>query len=472
MPQSNSLLKDYLDIPHGTKVEDGMLVRKKNPDRSDEIDSGQWLLQRLNDLPAEAPMFVSELYQLWSSTAQPLVESVVDDPAKPKNHFLLTSAHFTSSPSLQQLNQLFSDNHSLKGLASILVISLLVGQGRYKKIGLNANNEFINLEFINALCLLQEDNFGRGISFDFTRRDLESLPLIADYLPYQWLDFQALDMGMPVYFDETIYKRLARDPQFLEEKYRTILNIILTPDYVLQDLADERFKNQNLKQFVLNMIKSRIVVLEQQALLIRSFREYVYRNHNYSESLLQNLQHFQLDHSNRAPLLMKLKFNKINSEEEIERYVSDSKKFSDAYKKTLFTTLALDNIHKAKTLDEVLEYVKYLKSSPDYNIVKHRSRNFNLSFLGTQFNGVEVSNTFSQLIKAAKNQMIRIATQHANVGDISDLQTLASDGNEFHDLIHAQRFRFFKKQTDSDKAVAKALASHAPGITELMVHRR
>ena len=61
-----------------------MLVRKKNPDRSDAIDSGQWLLQRLNDLPADAPVFVSELYQLWSSKAQPLVESVVDDPAEPK----------------------------------------------------------------------------------------------------------------------------------------------------------------------------------------------------------------------------------------------------------------------------------------------------------------------------------------------------------------------------------------------------
>ena len=426
-------------------------------------------LQTNMDCPAPAAVLVSDLYRLWAATPQPRTQLVEHNTAAGKKQYLLTEESKDAQPYLSGIFAMRPsvraaiDEDKTAGLAALLVIALTVGQGYLRKLALNNKNQFIQNDFNEALCLFWHDHFGFGCEFEFYSADLQVLPLLRNYAPFQWLDIEFLDDidSSPFYSSNETLTRLRNNPKFLAEKYQTILIIILTPANVISDLADSLFAtDSNLKSEVVGLLKNRINNLEKSALAIPSFRKYLFKQTSACiHQFLAKVKDFPALNPEAMKLQMLLKFNLIKSPEHFEYYISQHKTFSTRYKRFVLKDMVEKSLHKASTFDEVMSQVAKIRHSEPYLILKQRQGLFRMSWLGTQYDGVEVSESFDNLILLAKNQLISIAKAKAYAGDKSLLRALSQPDNSYGKLIHMQRYRFFADETYSAALVRDLLAA-------------
>jgi hypothetical protein len=334
MPQFNKLLYDYLDL--NTKVEihkDVYQVTKKNASRNKDIPAAVWVLKK-SDALASIHVFASELYRLWSSAQQPRTELVVDNPALPANYYVLRRAIAGFRPGFSHPEvEVLLQSKKTPGLASLLVISLLLGLSRLSDVGVTGQNEFITRNNDTAFCLFWKDMYATGCSYDITTRDLQILPLITDYSPHQWLNCAYLnENGLIIRDYPEVLIAIKNDRAFLKEKYQTLLRIILTPESVLDNLATV-IGDIPLRVHVLELLKARMQTLEQEALLIPEFRKFL-----FLEDLTLR-QHFAL-RLEKFPQLnyyetmgkIDIKFFLISLPQSLESYVARfGKEFQKSY---------------------------------------------------------------------------------------------------------------------------------------------
>jgi hypothetical protein len=450
---------------------------KTHPDN----ELNRWILKandqaHISNLFAAVPVLVSELYRLWAATPQPRTELVVDDPQSPRAYYVLSEEvqgfrPYTISVGPNPVVRNIICNDSSKGLASLVVISLLLGQCDLKDIGINDKNEFVHFDDDHALCLFWKDLGRDNFNFDITSDDLKILPQIKDYAPHQWLGYKFMgEFGIPHYQFDPVLQALSADPRFIQEKYAALLKIIMTPESLIQALVAQHIQHEYVRTFVINLIIKRKRMLEEQALLLSGFREYMYaQSPRIFDDFILKVKAFNIAGTEIIGSHMRHKFRLMSSPQLLSQHVvSNHDQFNKAYTKKLLTGMIMDSIRKQNSMAEVLDIIKKLELTESAKFVIQRNRNFGFSFYGHQYNGKAVNKTFTDIIKVAKNQMLKIALEAAKNGDRSHLEILAGE-NEFHQFLHAQRSRFFWSKSTSEKILAKAsAAANAAEYGEIM----
>jgi hypothetical protein len=416
--------------------------------------------------PEPASVLVSELYRLWAATKQPRTQ-LVKTSVKGRFHTLseeITEAEPYLSHSITMNSKVRTaiEEGRTSGLTALLVIALTVGQGYLRKVFLNKNNQFVQDDFDQALCGFWQDNFGFGCEFDFSSADLQNLPFLSNYAPFQWLDLEFLDdvLESPMYAsNDPVLEKQKRDKKFLAEKYQTLLWIILTPFSVISEMANDLIEDLQLKTFVLDLLKPRLFKLETAALLMDGFRKYIFEQApDCINKLSTNLTYFPDINPDAFKMQMQLKFNLIKCQAHLEVYVTNHQEFSTRYKRYLLMSMVESMLRKAKTFEEVMSFIIKIRDSSPYLILKQRQGFFRASVMGTHHDGVAVSDSYDFLLHLAKARMIQIAKNKACLErDKSLLQTLSRRDNPYGKFIHMQRYRFFAKETESARAVRELL---------------
>jgi hypothetical protein len=424
-----------------------------------------------NDCPAPVSVLVSELYRLWAATPQPRTQLV--KTAVSASRYLVTEEIKTAEPYLRGT---FTINPTVRkaieadrtsGLAALLVIALTVGQGYLCKLVLNNKNQFVQREFDQALGIFWQDHYGFGCDFDFYSVDLQLLPHLRHYAPFQWLDVEFVDdiLETPVYASNDTLKKLISNSKFLTEKYQTLLMIILTPFFIISEMADNLITGSSisdvkLKRHVLDILKKRLANLEKAAFVIPGFRKYLFeQTPDCLTVFLMKLKNFPDINPETIKMLMLLKYNSIKSQEHFESYLSYHPELPTRYKRSLLMDMIEDSLDQAKTFDEVMFLVAKIRDSAPYLILKQRQGFFRVSLAGTRHESVEVSASYDILILIAKMKLINIAKETAYQGDNSLLHTLSRRDNPAGKLIHMQRYRFFVDETHSAAEVRQLLAT-------------
>jgi hypothetical protein len=485
MPQNDNLISEYLDIDNAVSVT-GRHFHSRYVKRLTEkfwpisVELPPYFILKKNSdyhIPenlAAMPVLVSELYRLWAATAQPRTEIVVDNPGAPREFYVLSEEVENFQPYTDYVTELPNPavravihNEVTRGFASLLVISLFLGQADLKDIGINDKHEFVHFDDDHALCLFWKDNFGTGFNFDITARDLQSLPQISDYVPFQWLGYKFMrEFGMIQTLPDCTLQMLTNDPEFIAEKFLTLLVIILTPETLIKQFVDKYIGHEFYRDYIFSLIKQRKLMLEQQAFLIPTFRIFCARQRvTCIKQFVENTQAFSFLNRESSRNVMHEKLRLLRPGK-LQHYILSHAEYSPEYKKEFLINQMQTRINSATELPAIMQLINELETAPQYAVIKARSRNWKLSFYGHRYKGEDVSKTFALLIKTAKNRMIHMALLDAAEGRLSTLQSLKKD---YQDFLHTSRDRFFIRRTTSEKILQQAgKAANSAEYTELL----
>lgn len=471
------MIEDYIDLKSADNVTGthfhSMHVRRVRKRDLQNANNGQakrkkftktWVLKPLADpnwIPhdfIEVPIIVSELHRLWAYTTQPKTRLVVNNPLAPTTFNVLSEEVVGFKPFTDPAVLTALRDNKTSGLASLLVISLALGQADLSPldIGMDKGGNFVHFDDDHALCLFWHNTENSGFSFKITSGDIESLPLVKDYSPHRWLDYKSsLDLeecgSMSLYSTNISHlSHLSKDFSFLQEKYLTLLKIILTPDFTIEAMIrfDSKLKNEATKQRVFNFIKARKRALENEAFLIKGFRDFVFsEGENYLKYLTYSLEEFELTGKVRAKqlcpnmnALIKDKFDSIKNSRNLEIYVLEQKKYSLEYTRQAVKEIIIDRIRSINTISQVQDAVKELESLPEYRPLRTRQHNIQWSFWGHKHNGKDISKAFSDILKVAKTRISNIALHNARAGDLTDL-TMLLEQEEYRSFIMSNCYR-------------------------------
>lgn len=410
----------------------------------------------------EAQVLVAELYRLWSATPQPKTRLLTDDPKNPQEFFVFSEEIVDFNEYIDTSVQESIAKKATPGFASLLVISLLVGQAdlNTRDIGQRKNGEFVHFDDDNSLCMFWHASKS-DYRFNLTSRDLESLPLIHDYVPHAWLDYQirsSIEGTASVvtynYLSDLI--NLSHDKNFMDEKYLTLLKIIATPEAALKKFVDFYVKNIEVNKIVFDMLQDRKRAIEREALLIPGFRTFLYNKKYSVDVIYTSLADFRLTGQTHFSDIYKNledecadKISALSDPISLETHIFERNDLTTDYKRRLLKEILIDQIQDEASLEGVYNLVNKLDTANEYHNVKQRQRNLGLSLWGYTYNGQPVSASFSDVVKVAKTRMATIALDKAHFNDDRSAleELLSKDG--YLDFITAKRYRTLKKETET-----------------------
>lgn len=444
MPQNERLLKDYLDLDNQEKLpqightKNVYRVRKKQNPQSESKSTTKyqktWILKEIEESWMngfnEPIALASELTRLWGNSSLPKTRLVCDDPKNPQKYYYLSEEvvgyqNYKSTATQKQLQQ-----GNVTGFASILVISLLLGQAdiNTRDIGINKENKFTHFDDDHALCLCWQDTYGAGYDFDFTSKDIDILPLLQSYTPFQWLNYMGhnnaglISVEWRASYNSKESKALqaiANNDDFLKEKYFTLLKIISTPDSVLKSMVDFYVKDSEQNKFVYDLLVKRKFTLEVEALKIADFREFLYvHGKSAKQEIVNGLTNFTLTGKQKLVTLCNNiesecndKIDKMTSPYMLEDYIIDTKQV-EKDKKNILISIITDRITNANTLQELETINTELEFANKYAVIKQDKRLF--QFLGPKYKNKPVSPDFIDLMKVIEKQKLAIARTNRN----------------------------------------------------------
>ena len=170
----------------------------------------------------------------------------------------------------------------VKGLGAVQVISLWLNEIDFKagNVVINEEDKVIKLDGGQCFASILEHipSYGERM-FDITSGDLESLPALTDYTPYNWLDFITHDQ------EETTHEKIINpysrlltiknNDGFKNEVNQAILRIISLPDEFIYYFVKSYVSNKNISTQLINNIKERKQQLEKSALEMKNFTAYL-----------------------------------------------------------------------------------------------------------------------------------------------------------------------------------------------------
>lgn len=151
----------------------------------------------------------------------------------------------------------------INGLLSIQVISLVLGEVDFKSgnVGVNENNQAIKID--GGWCFPTEkeshESFISEQSIDFNQEDIQALPAIVNYKPFNWLSLVRYDLQSKSSYRYENSKLFLLSKQyscfFEEERNKTILFICLLPDELIDYFTKSYFlessEAENLARFII-----------------------------------------------------------------------------------------------------------------------------------------------------------------------------------------------------------------------------
>lgn len=174
-------------------------------------------------------------------------------------------------------------NGKVKGLGSVQVISLWLNEIDFKagNVVINKENEVIKIDggqcFVDAMK--HRSSYEKKIIFDITSQDLQELPGLINYTPYNWLDLITYRKKETTYerttnLDSPLFN-IKNNDNFKHEVNQTILRIILLPDVLINYFVKNYTPNEKISIQLMNNIIERKQQLKKAAFEMENFRIYL-----------------------------------------------------------------------------------------------------------------------------------------------------------------------------------------------------
>jgi hypothetical protein len=388
------------------------------------------LLQRNPEL-FDAPIIASAFYQFWCGCDQPIIaleRKTVSDPivvgmiAKDTSAgtklLPIVDTHHTSQelfyvyPKPLKLSAKFSQN--FEGLAEIVMVASVLNQSRLLSASFGEGSQsqkMVYTDFQNAFecCWFRND------------RQLQAEPAEG---------ILKVDVDKALLLHEKFKVVQEKNQIFLGERYKTLIKIIFTPEEWIMTLPTLFSKSPLIQQSTRNDILAARKKFMLLAFKNPMIREILFQNHEilaedigkeFSEFFVKNnlLKQFNLQSTQTSQQLVtqfKTQLAKVNTLDNLENFILESKDFSNDDKKECVANFKMDLIKKQRTLKDVMDIIDDLDSNPKYQFVRERSGLTNFDAKGNTFRGKEISNTYSTIIETAKKKMILIALTNRQLG--------------------------------------------------------
>ncbi|MES2142726.1 MAG: hypothetical protein V4471_07605 [Pseudomonadota bacterium] len=213
-------------------------------------------------------------------------------PFYPKTRWAAEKGHYyVLSKEIPEFNPLFFlepknyyliENESIKGLASAQILALLLGEVDFKagNVGVDSNGNIIKID--GGLCFPKQKkgywSLLVGKNLAFTQEDIEALPAVINYQPFNWLDLFQWDAKSQQSLKNPNSILLNLPKKYLTyfeiERNKTILLICLLPDeliyYFTQNYIPTSKKADELAEIIIESKKR----LEKISNKIPSFIKY------------------------------------------------------------------------------------------------------------------------------------------------------------------------------------------------------
>ena len=207
-----------------------------------------------------------------------------------------------------------------KGLGHVLLVAMLVNEIDLKSahLLLDINNKLVKIDGDRCFARLEDYPQCRGFDFSITSADIDALPRLQTYHPYNWLD--AVETGDYKLFPNVARGELAVNSKFREEVNQAILRALILPKAIIKEFiryyySDERFKSE--ADTLENEMLSRIDQLRHAAFENASFMTYLHSEQakievdnylNYAENFTMVGKEKLGIAQNRGEILLRLVF--------------------------------------------------------------------------------------------------------------------------------------------------------------------
>jgi len=222
-------------------------------------------------------------------------------------------------------------------------------------------------------------------------------------------------------------------------EYETLLMIILTPTPLLNPIFHYWIPHDDyIRDSVFNILITRKIEIEHQALLIPGFRDFIFGQRDYAEKVIGELKKRNaVSVSDEAEIRNKSLL--LSTLSQLENYVLNNSLFPRTYKKTFLKNMLTDLVEKLNNDDELLAIINFIMWHPKYSILREVNKEHNWNNLwGYWPSESSISDTVITLVTRAKekikNLVITLISRQTLLdsiwGMIKELET-----NKKYDLI-------------------------------------
>ena len=432
----------------------------------------------------DAPVTAALLYQLWEGPAQPLISythvtvkvpQVVTFTTDEESAYTPLTQHVTYRTETEYYFTYTGDISNIKpfhhkttqhqitkcntpGLVSLCLISAILNQFELDpdRFGYDPiKQRFINWNFENAF----------NACFDLRSKvhtdapdEKKSNPILIDK-----------KTGDIITADETL-QALQTDPSSINEKYYKLFKIIFTPAWLISLIINKSVKDQILAQSILTDVLSQINAFRNNFLLNSNFRQYLFENYkSHIEMISIELSKFMSEHELVGTAHLRgdvtSAVQAFNSPQRIKKTILASNELAE-YKKALIKSIDVELIRQQDSMMGVFTLFQQMTSLPGYQIIKDRTGDTQLDLKGNTFEGNPVSETFSQIVKVTKLQMLLcalyVAKDEGSTKDLEFLEVNATYNKFITSARHSSWFGFtpvfasLGYKTDAEKILDEA----------------
>jgi hypothetical protein len=283
--------------------------------KNDLIDSKRiehlWYLKKLDnqdEINSLLEVVAQEFFRLILPR-QPKTRIVINAD---KNEYFVTSREVTDFRAFENFDPKELNSKILSrefyGLGEIVILSLLLNENDLNgsNIGVDNSGGIIKIDGGWCFTRLSEDPNFENKNYVITEKDLELLPFVLDYEPYNWLD---IVKGEVRYASLIISKELSSNVEFRREINDTILKIILLPNTMIETFVLAYYDDVDVA-FMLSLE----LCWRRDQLLNAALENESFKNYLNSSVTKETLETFCQQLSEFKPARKKLLFGDVRSE--------------------------------------------------------------------------------------------------------------------------------------------------------------
>lgn len=400
----------------------------------------------------ELPRLVSELYNLWAASPQPVIKKIL---SKSVGRGSYPFSYEYQPPSEQKSENEVKDfvAKPASTLASLLLISRFLRQAKLESrlCFLNTKtNAFENWNHEFALEWWKNEKEYAEVKVNLTQTGIENLLDDDCHVPLEWMGIKSLMINGHLFRrNNPKLSALSQHMEFKASEYMTIFKILVTPLKSLKELVNNVIHDDPLKKSLYKKLMTYQSELLKEALLVKDFRAFLFTRPERNPEFGHFLKRFpSTDHSNILE-----KANSLTASEKLEEFILESK-YDIEFQKKSIKELMTDKINEEKNIDKIIELIEKLTTDESYQVIKDRHKLSGFSLWGFNHQGQPVSTTFSEIIAIAKKRIVEIAKE-SNITDLDNYWDLLSSHRTTSWLGYEPLLNFFKVPTTSMVELAK-----------------